>query len=55
MLKRDTIQNDEELDKDFKECMYALIDCAVDIPTYFAKRIHCYLNYIYGKKYLIKR
>ena len=45
---RDEIDKNEKLEKDFKECMFALIDCAKDIPTYFAKQLHSYLNYKYG-------
>ena len=46
---RDSIDDNEELEDDFKESLLALIDCALDMPTYFAKRIHYYINYIYGK------
>ena len=49
---RDEIDKNKDLEEDFKECMFALIDCASDLPTYFAKQLHEYLNYKYGKNFL---
>ena len=45
---RDKLNDNNELESDFKECMYALIECAIDMPTYFAKKLHEYLEYKYG-------
>ena len=39
-----------DLDAQFKEILLNLIDCARDIPAYFAKKLHEFIEYTYGPK-----
>jgi len=44
------IKENTHFDDDFKECLLSIIQCATDMPGFFAIKINEYLNYKYGAK-----
>jgi hypothetical protein len=42
------IKENNQFDDDFKQCLLSIIECAFDLPGFFAKQMNEYLNYKYG-------
>lgn len=49
---KDQLEEYDELENDFKECLLALIECSIDTPAFFARLLNKYLEYTYGISFL---